>query len=130
MRKNEVLIEFLRTMIKDYLIVGEFKTSYAREKQITVQEHGGDKIVLNEANPLFNYFQIVIFGDSIQEMKYLSEDIGCLIGKTKKIKIGKCYYQLIFKQFSNPEQMEYQDIKRVGYSMVLKCIINKFMEEK
>lgn len=130
MRKNEVLIEYLRSKIPGYLIVGEYKTSNSRTKQITVQEQPGEKIVFNEdINYLFNYMQIVIFGDSIKEMKYLAEDIGNLIGKNEQIKIGKEHWQLIFKQFSNPETIEFLDIKRVGYSVTLKCIINKFFEE-
>ncbi len=131
MEKNEVLIEYLRTIIKDYKILGEYKTSNLRIKCITVQEQAGEKTVFNsDIEPLFNYMQIVIFGDSIRELKEMSNKLGRLIGKSEKIKIGKEHWQLIFKQFSNPETVEYLDIKRVGYSVVLKCIINKFYEEE
>ena len=34
-------------------------------------------------------------------------------------------YQIIFKQYSNPQAIEYMDIRRVGYSATLQCIINK-----
>ncbi len=130
MKKNEVLIEYLRHMIPDYLVVGEYKTSNSRSNQITVQEQNGEKIVFSgEIEPLFNYMQIVIFGNSIKDQKELADRIGSLIGRNEKIKIKKEYWQIIFKQFSNPETLEYLDIKRVGYSIVLKCIINKFYEE-
>lgn len=129
-KKNEVLIEFLKKLIKDYKIIGEYKTSNSRTKCITIQETSGEKIVFNaDIDPLFNYMQIVIFGDSIREQKELSNELGNLIGKNEKIKIGKEHWQIIFKQFSNPEPLEYLDIKRVGYTMTLKCIINKFYEE-
>lgn len=129
-KKNEVLIEFLKTIIKDYKISAEYKTSNSRTKCITVQEMAGEKIVFNaDIDPLFNYMQIVIFGDSIREQKELSIDLENLIGKNEKIKIGKEHWQIIFKQFSNPEPLEYLDIKRIGYTMTLKCIINKFYEE-
>lgn len=128
--KNEVLIEFLRKMIPDYQILGEYKTSNSRVKQITVQEHTGEKIIFSsDIDPLFNYMQIVIFGNSIKEQKELANKIGSLIGRHEKIKIGKEHWQIIFKQFSNPELLEYQDIKRVGYTLTLKCIINKFYME-
>lgn len=130
MEKNEVLIEYLRSFIKDYKILAEYKTSNSRVKCITVQEQPGEKIAFSgDIDPLFNYMQIVIFGDSIREQKELSNKLGNLIGKSEKIKIGKEHWQLIFKQFSNPEPIEFLDIKRVGYSLILKCIINKFYEE-
>ncbi len=130
MEKNEVLIEYLKSFIKDYKILAEYKTSNSRAKCITVQEQPGEKIAFSgDIDPLFNYMQIVIFGDSIREQKELSNKLGNLIGKSEKIKIGKEHWQLIFKQFSNPEPIEFLDIKRVGYSLILKCIINKFYEE-
>ena len=130
MEKNEVLIEYLKSFIKDYKILAEYKTSNSRVKCITVQEQPGEKIAFSgDIDPLFNYMQIVIFGDSIREQKELSNKLGNLIGKSEKIKIGKEHWQLIFKQFSNPELIEFLDIKRVGYSLILKCIINKFYEE-
>lgn len=130
MKKNEVLIEFLRQKISDYSILAEYKTANSRTKQITVQEQSGPKIVFNgNIDPLFNYMQIVIFGDSIKEQKELVDEIGLLIGKHEKIKIGREHWQLIFKQVSNAESIEYLDIKRVGYSVVMQCIINKYYEE-
>lgn len=129
-KKNEVLIEYLKTIIKDYKILAEYKTSNSRTECITVQEVSGEKTVFNaDIDPLFNYMQIVIFGDSIRKQKELSIELGNLIGKNEKIKIGKEHWQIIFKQFSNPEPLEYLDIKRVGYTMTLKCIINKFYVE-
>ena len=130
MKKNEVLIEFLRQKISDYSILAEYKTTNSRTKQITVQEQSGPKIVFNgNIDPLFNYMQIVIFGDSIKEQKELADEIGLLIGKHEKIKIDREHWQLIFKQVSNAESIEYLDIKRVGYSVVMQCIINKYYEE-
>lgn len=129
-KKNEVLIEYLKNIIKDYKISAEYKTSNSRTKCITVQELAGEKIVFNaDIDPLFNYMQIVIFGDSIREQKELSIKLESLIGRNEKIKIGKEHWQIIFKQFSNPEPLEYLDIKRIGYTMTLKCIINKFYVE-
>ena len=34
-------------------------------------------------------------------------------------------WQIIFKQFSNPQAIEYLDIRRVGYNATMQCIVNK-----
>jgi hypothetical protein len=42
--------------------------------------------------------------------------------KTKKKYNEK--WQIIFQQYSNPQPIEYLDIRRIGYTATLKCIVN------
>lgn len=125
--KEEVLISFLRQHFELFEIKAEFSTNYDKDTDlIVVQETTGEKVVFfGDVEPLFNYFEIQIFGNSIREMKSTANDIGNLIGKHRKINIGDSTYQLIFMQYSNPQAIEYYDIRRVGYTATLKCIINQ-----
>ena len=91
-----------------------------------------------------NYYMIDIYGLSIKECKNLSLLVGNLIGKNvyvtgqkssnfDKFNIsedGKETWQIMFKQYTNPQAIEYMDIKRVGYNATLQCIINKVYEKE
>lgn len=125
--KEEVLINFLRQHFELFEIKAEFSTNYDKDTDlIVVQETTGEKVVFyGDVEPLFNYFEIQIFGNSIRTMKSTANDIGNLIGKHYKFNIGGETYQLIFMQYSNPQAIEYYDIRRVGYTATLKCIINQ-----
>lgn len=125
--KEEVLINYLRQHFELFEIKAEFSTNYDKDTDlIVVQETTGEKVVFyGDVEPLFNYFEIQIFGNSIRTMKSTANDIGSLIGKHRKFNIGGETYQLIFMQYSNPQAIEYYDIRRVGYTATLKCIINK-----
>ena len=124
--KNLVLISYLQSLFKDYLVKAEFSTNDEDKRVIVVQEQAGQKIVFfGDIDPMFNYFQVNIYGLSIKECYQSSVVIGNLIGKHVIVDYGNDKYQIIFKQYSNPQAIEYMDIRRVGYSATLQCIINK-----
>lgn len=131
MEKNLVLIDYLQQEYKDFKVKAEFSTNDDDKKVIIVQEQPGEQIVFfDNIDPLFNYYEIVIYGLSIREEKNTATQIGSLIGKhilhEVSLKDGtKEMWQIIFKQYSNPQAIEYMDIRRVGYSMIFKCIVNK-----
>lgn len=131
--KNLVLIDYLRDMINGYIIRAEYSTNDEDKEVIVVQETSGQKVVFYEANPLYNYYNIDIFGLSIQSAKEVSVEIGNLIGQniyfdwetTKDKKKETQKWQIMIKQFDNPRTIEYSDIRRVSYTMTLQCIINR-----
>lgn len=134
MNKNLVLIEYLNSIINGYKIKAEYSTNDNDIKVIVVQETSGEKVVFYDANSLFNYYNIDIYGDSIRDAKETSVIIGNLIGnnvyldyevidKDKKKETQK--WQIMFKQFSNPRTILYDDIRRVSYTATLKCIVNR-----
>ncbi len=120
--KNEVLCNYLQTLFSDYKVKAEFSTNQTDLKVITVQEQPGQKIVFyGDIDPLFNYYEIVVYGDSIQDQKETINEIGALIGQN--IIYGS--YQIMFMQMQNPQAIEYMDIRRVGYQTILKTIISQ-----
>jgi hypothetical protein len=131
--KNKVLIDYLRSITNNFIVRAEYNTNDKDKNVIVVQEESGQKVVFYEANPIYNYYTIDIFGDNIQTCKNLSVDIGNLIGnniyydwtitKDKKQEIQK--WQILIKQFSNPRTLEWSDIRRVSYTMTLQVIINR-----
>lgn len=127
--KNLVLIDYLKGIYTDFKVKAEFSTNND-EKVIVVQEQPGNQIVFFEdIEPLFNYYEIVIYGLSIQEMKNTATSISALKGKhiIHEYQNGDTNekWQIIFKQYSNPQAIEYMDIRRVGYSMIFQCIVNR-----
>ena len=131
MKKNDVLIKFLKTIVTDYKIKAEYSTNDNDTNVIIVREVDGEKTVFFDTdNKLFNYFQITIFGEKISEQKQVADLIGNLIGQMNYYSSNKEKWQLIFKQVINPQTVEYQDIRRVGYDLTLKLIINKYWEEE
>lgn len=132
--KNLVLITYLESIINDYKIKAEYSTNDNDLKVIVCQEESGEKIVFyDNDNPLFNYYTINIYGDNIKEEKETSVVIGNLIGKSilidfivkEKNKPVTQTWQIIFKQMTNPRPIQYMDIRRVAYTMTLKCIVNR-----
>jgi hypothetical protein len=124
--KNLVLISYLNTLIDGYKIKAEYSTNDNDVKVIVVTETSGEKIVFfNNDNPLFNYYDIQIFGDNIQDAKNTSVIVGNLIGKSVIVTYKGQTWQLIFKQFANPRTIEFMDIRRVAYTTTLKCIVNR-----
>lgn len=128
--KNLVLIGYLREIIPNYVVRAEYSTNDEDKEVIVVQETSGQKIVFYEANPLYNYYNIDIFGLSIQSAKEVSVEIGNLIGQNiyfdwerKNKETEK--WQIMVKQFDNPRTIEYSDIRRVSYTMTLQCIVNR-----
>lgn len=135
-RKQLVLIQFLQDTINDnnWKFKAEYSTNDDDEKVIVVQEQTGEKIVFyGDITPLYNYYLIDIFGNSIREAKNMSLLLGYLIGTNNTITYTFTQnneeitekWQIIIKQFSNFQPIEYQDIRRVGYTGTMQCIVNK-----
>ena len=134
MKTNDVLIAYLKTLINDYKIKAEYSTNDNDVKVIIVQQTDGQKLVFyGNVKPMFDYFSISIFGRSIQEQKETADMLGNLIGHTASMKfeVGNKVetWRLIFKQISNPQSINYQDIRRIGYNLTLQTIITKVYEE-
>ena len=126
--KNKVLIDYLRS-ITDFIVRAEYSTNDDDKNVIVVQEESGEKVIFYGTTPIYNYYNIDIFGDNIQTCKNLSVDIGNLVGNNIYFnwKNGKNTekWQILIKQFSNPRTLEWSDIRRVSYTMTLQCIINR-----
>lgn len=128
-KKNLVLISYLQSLFDDYIVKAEFSTNDKDKKVIVVQEQPGQKVVFfGDISPLFNYYQVNIMGMSIQENKNMATTLGELIGQMEIIDYDNGKWQIIFKQYSNPQAIEYYDIRRVGYSMIFQCIVNKISD--
>ena len=124
--KNEVLISYLQSLFPEYQCKAEFSTNDEDKKIIVVQEQPGQKIVFfGDIDPLFNYYQITIGGLKMKENYITANTIGDLIGKHILYDYKGDKWQIIFKQYSNPQALEYMDIRRVDYIATLQCIIGQ-----
>ena len=124
--KNLVLIDYLNSIIPGYKIKAEYSTNDKDINVIVVQETSGEKVVFyDNDNPLFNYYNIEIFGDNIHSEKDTSVIIGNLIGKSILHTYKSQTWQLIFKQIANPRTVEYMDIRRIAYTCTMKLIVNR-----
>lgn len=128
--KNLVVITYLKDLMTDYDIKAEYSTNDNDMKVITCQEESGQKIVFyDNENPLFNYYNINVYGNNIREEKEASVVLGNLIGKSVTVDFvdnkENQSWQIIFMQISNPRAIQYMDIRRVAYTMTLKCIVNR-----
>ena len=133
--KNLVLITYLDSIIDDYKVKAEFSTNDNDLKVIVCQEESGQKVVFyDEEIPLFNYYAINVYGDNIQNQKETTVTIGNLIGKsitldyivkTSKTETETQKWQIIFMQMTNSRPIQYMDIRRIAYTMTLKCIVNR-----
>lgn len=123
--KNLVLIDYLRSIIDGYKIKAEYSTNDNDIQVIVVQETSGQKIVLWNTDPLYNYYDVNIYGDNIQNAKNVSVEIGNLIGNNIYFEWNEQKWQIMIKQFSNPRTIAYEDIRRVSYTMTLQCIVNR-----
>lgn len=124
--KNLVLISYLQDLFQDYKVKAEFSTNDEDKRVIVVQEQPGEKVVFyGDIDPLYNYYQINIYGLSIRENKDIANQIGNLIGKHLLYDYEDKKWQLIFMQYSNPQAIEYLDIRRIGYSATLQCVVNQ-----
>jgi hypothetical protein len=123
--KNLVLIDYLRDLISNYIVRAEYSTNDNDKEVIVVQETSGQKVVFYDAPPLYNYYNVDIFGTSIQSAKEVSVIIGNLIGNNIYFDWNNQKWQIMIKQFSNPRTIEYSDIRRVSYTMTLQCIVNR-----
>ena len=124
--KNLVLITYLDSIINGYTVKAEYSTNDNDINVIVVQEESGEKVVFFDSeNPLFNYYNVNIYGDNIKEEKETSVVIGQLIGQSVLVDFNNQKWQIIFMQMANPRTIEYMDIRRVAYTTTLKCIVNK-----
>lgn len=134
--KNLVVVTYLDSIINGYKVKAEYSTNDNDINVIVCQEESGTKTVFyDNNNHLFNYYNVSIYGDNIKNEKETSVVIGNLIGssitleyldKSKdKDKPEKQTWQIIFMQMSNPRAIQYMDIRRVAYTMTLKCIVNR-----
>lgn len=131
--KNKVVIDFIRSITDNYIVRAEYSTNDKDKECIVVQEESGQKVVFYDGSKLYNYYNIDIFGTSIQSAKDVSVEIGNLIGNNiyydwvikngSQVETQK--WQIMIKQFSNPRTIEWSDIRRVSYTMTLQCIINR-----
>lgn len=128
--KNLVLIQYLNSIINGFKVKAEYSTNDNDVKVIVVQETSGQKLVFfDNDNPLYNYFNVEIFASSIEEAYKTSAKIGDLIGHDEIVDFQGQTWQIIFKQYSNPRTLYYEDIRRVGYIMTLQCIVNRIDKE-
>lgn len=124
--KNEVLISYLQTKFPTYQLKAEFSTNDSDKRVIVVQEQPGNKIVFfGDIDPMFNYFQVNVYGLTMKENYTTANAIGKLIGKHVIHTYNNNKWQIIFKQYSNPQAIEYLDIRRIGYTATLQCIISQ-----
>lgn len=122
--KNIVIIKYLESIINGWIFKSEYSTDYKDKKVVVVTMVQGDKQVLWDGN-INDYFQIQIFGTSIQEEKEAATEIGNLIGEIGEVEYNENKYTIVISQLSNPQSIMYEDIRRIGYTMTLKTIINK-----
>ena len=53
--KNKVLIDYLRSIIDNYVIRAEYSTNDDDKEVIVDQEEAGQKVILWGTNPIYNY---------------------------------------------------------------------------
>lgn len=123
--KNLVLCDYLSSIINGYKVKAEYSTNDNDIKVIVVQETSGQKVVFYDNAPMYNYYNVDVFGDSIQDAKETSVIIGNLIGNNIYFDWNEQKWQIIVKQFSNPRTIEYTDIRRVSYTSTLQCVVNR-----
>ena len=123
--KNLILIAYLETFIKGYIIKSEISSNDDDDNVVVIQMATGPKEVMFCDDYLNDYFTIQIFGKSIREQKQTAYEIGLLPGKNETINYCGKKYQLLFKEISNPTNIFYEDIRRVGYTLTLQVIIKE-----
>lgn len=123
--KNLVLCSYLDSIINGYKVKAEYSTNSQDTQVIVVQETSGSKEIFFGTNPIYNYYNVDIFGDNIQNAKNISVEIGNLIGKDIYFDWKGQKWQIIIKQFANPRTIEYKDIRRVSYTMTMQTIVNR-----
>lgn len=134
--KQFVFIKFLKQITNDssWNFKQEYSTNDKDTKVVTVQEQAGEKVVFyGDIEPLFNYYMVNIYGKSIREEKELATLLGYQIGINHYIDLEingvQQKWQVMIKQFSNFQTIEFIDIRRVGYSSTFQVIVNKVWEE-
>lgn len=136
-KKQIILINYIQELVNKYTqtsmwkVKAEYSTNDNDKRVIVVQEQTGDKQVFyGDITPLYNYYMVDIFGLSIQENKNISLMLGNLIGKNIIRDLDDEKWQIMFQQQMNPQAIEYQDIRRVGYNMTFKTIVNRIWKKE
>lgn len=127
--KNLILIRYLKDLFPDYLIKSEISTNDEDVAVIVVQMATGPREILFDGY-VYDNFNIEIFGKSIRDQKQTAYQIGLLPGENIIYEYNGEQYQILFKQMSNPTNIFYQDIRRVGYTLTLQTIINRVGKEQ
>ena len=124
--KNLIVISYLNTLnkLKSYLIKSEYSTNDNDISVIVVQMASGTKEIMYDGY-LYDYFTIQVFGKSIREQKQTAYELGLLAGENITFNYNGRIYQLLFKELSNPTNIYYEDIRRVGYTMTLQVVIKE-----
>ena len=122
--KNIVLIKYLETLDNTFKYKSEYSTTDNDKKVVVVSMRPGEKEVLWD-DVINDYFEIQIFGGSILEEKTFASTLGDLIGQIVYITYDNKDYSIVISQISNPQSIAYEDIRRVGYTLTLKTIINE-----
>lgn len=129
--KEEIFIRYMQDLINEnttdkWKIKAEYSTNDNDTRVITIQEQTGEKTVFfGNCDSLYNYFMFDIYGLTIKECKNMSVFIGNLIGKSVKYEYNNEVWQFIFKQYVNPQAIEYMDIRRIGYNATMQVVVNK-----
>lgn len=130
--RNKVLIEYIKSLVNGYKIKAEYSTNDNDKNVIVVQQTSGNRVVFfGNDNPLYSYFNIYIFGDSIEKEYKDACKLGELIGHNEIIDFNEKddyttqKWQVKINQYSNPRTIEYRDIRRVAYVMTFQCIVNR-----
>jgi hypothetical protein len=130
--KNEILITHLNNILsgEGYKLKAEYSTNDKDINCIVVQETSGNRQVFyGDIDPLYNYFNVEIFGDNIESEYKTAKKLGDLIGTTAYVSVPNNdkidTWEIIFKQYTNPRTIQYYDIRRVSYTMTLQVIISK-----
>lgn len=135
-RKQGILINYIQSLVgSSWKVKAEYSTNDNDKSVIVVQEQAGQKVVFyDNIEPMFNYYMIDIFGLSIETCKGIAITLGRLIGNDIYIdnvytdEDGNTYnekWQLMFMQQTNPQAIEYMDIRRVSYNMTMRMVVNK-----
>ena len=122
--KHMVLIKYLETLDNTFKYKSEYSTPDNDKKVVVVSMRPGEKEVLWD-DVINDYFEIQIFGGSILEEKTFASTLGDLIGQIVYITYDNKDYSIVISQISNPQSIAYEDIRRVGYTLTLKTIINE-----
>lgn len=122
--KNLILTRYFKNLFPDYLVKSEISSNDDDLSVIVIQMATGPREILYEGY-IYDNFTIEIFGKSIRENKQTAYKIGLLPGDNITFEYNGKNYQILFKQMSNPTNIFYQDIRRVGYTLTLQTIINE-----
>ena len=126
--KNLILTRYLKELFPEYLIKSEISTNDLDTSVIVVQIATGPRDILYK-DYIYDNFNIEIFGKSIRENKQTAYEIGLLPGNNIVFNYNEKKYQILFKQISNPTNIFYEDIRRVGYTLTLQTIICEMIED-